>query len=81
MEPLLPPKTLNIYALVRQNGMTFSYVVPTVINTGTTNIGSGFFLSKQEAEHNRTLEVLKEQSTNVIFHVFEMTIPNPAYKE
>lgn len=80
MEPLSPPKTLTIYSLVRQNGMMFSYVMPPVV--GTTNIGSGFFLSRQEAEHNRTLEVLKETTTsNVQFHLFEMTIPNPAYKE
>jgi hypothetical protein len=79
MEPLVPPKTLNIYALIRQSGMTFSYVVPPIPNN--PSIGSGFFLSQQEAEHNRTLEVLKEQNSGVKFHVFEMTIPNPAYKE
>lgn len=78
MEPLLPPKELKIYTLIRQNGMLFSYVGMTI---GNPNIGSGFFLTRTEVEHLRTLEMLKEQSSDVKFHVFEMTIPNPAYKE
>ena len=78
MDPLTPPKTLTVYALVRQSGMMFLTAGSIV---GSPNIGAGFFSSLKEAEHNRTLEVLKEQTGNTQIHVFELSVPNPAYKE
>lgn len=82
MEPIAPPKMLKIYQLVKQTGMSFT-------GTGTSSVvsaglGIGFYLTLQEAEHNRTLEVLKDTSGGINkpkFHVFELEVPNPAYQE
>lgn len=79
MEPIKPPKTLQVYSLVKQSGMTFSYV-----GFGTTgpSIGPGFFLTQTEAEHHRTIELLKDTtSPRALYHVFELDVPNPAYSE
>jgi hypothetical protein len=75
MEPMPIPKTITIYQLIRQSGMNFT---PTG-TLPTPSIGTGFYLSRTEAEHNRTLELLKDSSHR--FHVFELEVPNPAYKE
>lgn len=78
MDPVAPPKTLTIYSLVRQCGMNFSYGP----SSGSPSIGCGFYTSLREAEHNRTIEVLKETSGSITqYHIFELTVPNPAYKE
>ncbi len=80
MEPLKPPKTFKVYSLIRQTGMLLNYVY--VAGTGATQFGPGFYASRDEAEHSRTLELLKETSeTRSHFHVFELEIPNPAYRE
>lgn len=81
MEPIKPPKTFKIYTLIKQTGATFSY---TSGASGSTPVGLGFFVSQQEAEHNRTIEVLKDTSTGPTkpkFHVFELEVPNPIYEE
>ena len=78
MESLAAPKTIKVYQLLRQSGMSF-----TLTGSGSAaGIGVGFYLSRDEAEHNRTMSVLKEPAGtgNVYFHVFELEIPNPAYK-
>lgn len=78
MEPIKPPKDIKIYQLVKQVGMTLSYG-----GSGTSGLGAGFYSTHQEAEHNRTLEVLKDLSTGASkpkWHVWELTIPNPAYE-
>jgi hypothetical protein len=78
MQPIQPPQTIKIYQLVRQSGMNFSSMA-----TATTgiNLGLGFFITLQEAEHYRTLEVLKLTSgSQDRFHIFELEVPNPAYK-
>ena len=80
MEPIKPPKTLKIYQLMRQTGMNFSNAVA----SSPAGLGSGIFPSLQEAEHNRTLEVLKDTTTGINkprWHIFELEIPNPAYEE
>ena len=65
---------------MRQTGMNFS-------NTAVSSpagLGSGIFPSLQEAEHNRTMEVLKDTSTGINkprWHIFELEVPNPAYEE
>jgi hypothetical protein len=75
MEPLPVQKTITIYQLLKQSGMSFSIVGA----ASAMSIGLGFYMTKIEAEHNRTLETLKDSSSK--FHVFELEVPNPAYKE
>jgi hypothetical protein len=82
MESIRPPKTIKLYQLVRQTGMSFT-------NTGSSSsasasLGIGFYPSLQEAEQNRTMEVLKDTSSGINkpkWHVFELEFPNPAYEE
>lgn len=78
MQSLPIPKTIKVYQLLRQSGMVF-----TLSGTGTNTMGAGFYLTQDEAEHNRTMSVLKEPAgtTNVVYHVFELEIPNPIYKD
>ena len=81
MEPIKPPKTLKVYALIKQTGATFSY---TSGSSSNVSLGLGFFVSQQEAEHSRTVEVLKDTTTGANkpqFHVFELEFPNPIYQE
>jgi hypothetical protein len=81
MESIRPPKIIKIYQLVKQSGMSFT-------NTGSTGssigLGIGFYPSLHEAEHNRTMEVLKDTSSEIYkshWHIFELEVPNPAYQE
>lgn len=81
MEPIKPPKTFKVYTLIKQTGATLTYTSGSSTNVA---LGMGFFISQQEAEHCRTVEVLKDTSTGPNkprFHVFELEIPNPAYEE
>ena len=81
MEPIKPPKTLKVYTLIKQTGASFTY---TSGSSTMTPLGLGFFISQQEAEHHRTIEVLKDTNTGPNkpkFHVFELEVPNPAYEE
>lgn len=79
MEPIKPPKTMRVFQLVRQTGLNFS----TVGGSSGVSLGLGFYPTLQEAEHNRTIEVLKDATSGVKprFHVFELEVPNPAYQE
>ena len=44
--------------------------------------GFGFYVSYQEAEQNRTMELLKNtEPVKPQYHIFELDLPNPAYKE
>jgi hypothetical protein len=53
-----------------------------VPGTGATQFGPGFYATRDEAEHSRTLELLKDTATpRSNYHVFELEIPNPAYQE
>jgi hypothetical protein len=79
MEPIQPPKTMKVYTLIKQTGLSLSY---TGFSTVGVSLGSGFFLTQTEAEHHRTLELLKDTATpKSRYHVFELDIPNPAYQE
>jgi hypothetical protein len=83
MEPIKAPKTLKLYQLIKQTGMSFT-TTGSSGSSATAALGIGFYLSLQEAEQNRTLEVLKDTSTGVNkpkYHVFELEVPNPAYEE
>jgi hypothetical protein len=79
MEPIKPPRTMRVFQLVRQTGLNFS----TVGGSSGVSLGLGFYPTLQEAEHNRTIEVLKDTTagTKPRFHVFELEVPNPAYQE
>jgi len=80
MEPIKPPKTLKLYQLIKQTGMSFT-------NGGLSSsqgYGIGFYSTLQEAEHNRTVELLKDTTSGnnkPKWHVFELEFPNPAYEE
>lgn len=80
MEPLIPPKTFKVYTLIKQTGLLMNYVY--VAGTAHVQFGPGFYATRDEAEHSRTLELLKDTATpRSHYHVFELEIPNPAYQE
>ena len=82
MDPIKPPKTIKIYQLVRQTGMSFSSSGS--LSSAASSLGVGFYPNLQEAEQNRTMEVLKDTSSGISkpkWHVFELEFPNPAYEE
>ena len=50
--------------------------------TSTSGLGLGFYSTLNEAEMNRTAEILKANSDKKEkFHIFELDVPNPAYEE
>jgi hypothetical protein len=82
MEPIKPPKTIKLYQLVKQTGMSFNASGSS--SSTSASLGIGFYPSLSEAEHNRTMEVLKDTTTGgnkPRWHVFELEFPNPAYQE
>jgi hypothetical protein len=80
MEPLKPPSTLKIYALIRQTGLTFTGIG---FSSTASTLGTGFFATHQEAEFQRTVEMLRDTTTTPRprYHVFELDVPNPAHEE
>lgn len=79
MEPLKPLKTLKVYTLIKQTGLSLVY---TGFSPNSVSLGTGFFVSQAEAEHYRTMELLKDTATpRALYHVFELDLPNPAYSE
>ena len=80
MEPLSPPATHKVYTVIKQTGMSMSYVY--VSMASSVNYGAGFYGTRHEAEQARTFELLKETTVpKPKFHVFELEVPNPAYQE
>lgn len=78
MEPIQAPKTVKVYQLLKQSGATLSNAGI----SGTMSWGYGFYITLQEAEHNRTLELLKNtDAVKPQYHIFELEIPNPTYQE
>jgi len=78
MEPIAPPKTVKVYQLLKQSGI---HLVPTG-SSSTMSWGIGFYCSLAEAEQNRTMELLKNtDAVKPQYHIFELDLPNPAYKE
>ena len=78
MEPIKPPKILKVYTLIKQTGLSLSYVG----FNPTNSLGTGFFITLQEAEQFRTMELLKDTNTpRSNYLVFELDVPNPAYQE
>lgn len=78
MKPEFPPETFKIYQLIKRSAdmLYFSNVNNSAI---TPSLGVGFYQTRQEAEHQRTLEVLKCK-TSEEFYIFELEIPNPIVK-
>lgn len=78
MEPIQPPRTVKVYQLLKQSGATLSNAGI----SGTMSWGYGFYITLQEAEQNRTMELLKNtDAVKPQYHIFELEIPNPAYQE
>lgn len=78
MEPIPIPKTVTVFILVKQSGAMLNHIGATY--NANTCMGYGFFLNKIDAEHQRTIELLKDENIGVHIHMFELTIPNPVYK-
>ena len=80
MESLKPPKVLKFYQLIKMSTKS----ALTLTNTGTAPsqgyIGAGFYRTLDEAEHNRTMEALKD-TDGATYHVFELEFPNPIHRE
>lgn len=83
MEPIKPPKTLKYYQLLRmstKSGLNITSCGSTA--SGNNYVGIGMYLTQQDAEHNRTMETLKDtDAAHNTYHVFELEFPNPAYRE
>ena len=83
MEPIKPPKALKYYQLLRmstKSGLNITSCGSTA--SGNNYVGVGMYLTLQDAEHNRTMETLKDtDSAYNTYHIFELEFPNPAYKE
>jgi hypothetical protein len=81
MKPIDPPETIKVYQLLKMTGAYISGVSSSTPNS--LSMGIGFYLSLQEAEHVRTLEILKDTTaaglTQPTWHIFELEFPNPAY--
>ena len=77
MKSIEQPDTIKVYELVKQTGYVLSLVGST---TAVQTLGIGFYMTQQEAEHNRTIEILKNTLPQTYFHIFELEIPNIAKK-
>ena len=83
MEPIKPPRTVKFYQLLRmstRSGLNITSCGSTA--SGNNYVGIGMYLTLQDAEHNRTLETLKDTDGGYnYYHIFELEFPNPVYKE
>lgn len=79
MESIPQPKMLKVYQLIKMQSLSFT----PVCTPSTNSMGVGFFTTLQEAEHNRSLEILKDTTNGQkpTWHIFELEFPNPALKE
>ena len=83
MESIKPPRTLKYYQLLRmstKSGLNITSCGSTA--SGNNYVGIGMYLTLQDAEHNRTMETLKDiDSAHNSYHIFELEFPNPVYRE
>jgi hypothetical protein len=77
MDSVPIPKNVTVYMLLKQDGIMLS--AAGFGSGASASLGTGFFLTEREAEHNRTMEILKDDRYR--YHIFPLMIPNPAYKE
>lgn len=80
MEQIKPPRTLKFYQLIKMSTTTTFNLTTAGVAPTAGYIGSGFYRTLDEAEHNRTIEALKSTDGST-YHVFELEFPNPIYKE
>ena len=78
MKPEFPPDTLKIYQLVKRNAESMYFTAAGTMPTSNC-LGPGFYLTREEAEHQRTLEILKSKTADD-YYLFELEIPNPILK-
>lgn len=78
MKPEFPPETIKIYQLIRRNADQMYFTSAGTMPV-SNSIGAGFYLTREEAEHQRTLEVLKSKTADE-YYLFELEIPNPIVK-
>ena len=83
MESIKPPKTVKYYQLLRmstKSGLSIGSCGSTA--SGNNYVGVGMYLTPQDAEHNRTMETLKDtEGAYNTYHIFELEFPNPAHRE
>jgi hypothetical protein len=83
MEPIRPPRTVKFYQLLKmatKNGLNISNCGN--ISNGYNYVGAGIYVTLQDAEHQRTLEALKDTDGGAnTYHIFELEFPNPVYRE
>ena len=78
MRPLPVEPFLKVYQLIKQDGL-YMYPCGYDINSG---LGTGFYSTQHDAEMARTKELLSTKSDSTAkFYIYELEIPNPAYKE
>ena len=83
MEPIRPPRTVKFYQLLKMSTKnSFTINSCGTVPSATNYIGTGMYMTLQEAEHMRTLETLKDTDGGYnSYHIFELEFPNPVYKE
>lgn len=82
MEPIKPPKTVKFYQLLKVSTKTGLNISGCGTAPPSNYVGHGMYITLQEAEHNRTLETLKDTDGGVnSYYIFELEFPNPVYKE
>jgi hypothetical protein len=80
MQPLLQNKTLKVYYLLRQDGLSLGAAA--ISEPGPLSGSLGFFISREAAEMSRTHQLLLlPAGSKAQFHIFPLTLPNPAYKD
>lgn len=78
MQGLPPPKTIKVYQLLKMSAKSGLYISL----CGSGSLGMGMFMTLLEAEHTRTLEILRDiDGVYNSYHIFELDFLNPAYKE
>ena len=77
MKPLDPPEYLTVYMLLQQS--TSSMYFCATGTPSTPSMGSGIYATRDEAEKARTIALLSDKNGS-IYHVFELEVPNAAYK-
>lgn len=80
MKSIEQPATIKLYQLLKMSGTYLSGVSAPTPTTTSSSLGIGFYLTLEEAEHIRTLEILKDTTTGTkpTWHIFELEFPNPA---
>ncbi len=73
-KPLPAPESIKVFMLLKQSNGLFLY--PT--GSSSNGLSSGFFLTREDAEKVRLMEVLGNEGKDK-FHIFELEIPNPIY--